>query len=137
MMAGMIGVILTVTSCKKYDIDPDYDGYVSYLTGTYQNYSATETFYLVLTYNDVVLENKEVTFISKNNKTGKMTFTNIIKGENETTISDIDLVEILEEIEGYEGYLKYYTFEEVYKGKIKYSGSIRFGVLTLNLQDGN
>lgn len=86
---------------------------------------------LKMTYGGVELLGKQVTFNTQNSKTATLTLKDIIPGKTEVTINDIQLVEANE----------MYTFEgsssisrsTASQNSISYSGSIKKGELSLNL----
>ena len=86
---------------------------------------------LNMTYGGAALIGKQVKFSTTNSKTATLTLTDVIPGQAETTIDDIQLVEDNDK----------YTFEgttsisrsTASQGSIAYNGSVKKGELTLNL----
>ena len=126
----IFAILVVFISCKKKDYDMG-DLYQSYLNGTYQNHSESGENKLILFYNDIELKNNEVTFFSRDNKKGSLTFSNILSNEKESKIENIDLVPDEEN--------NRLVFEGIYNSKssknVKYSGYIFMGTLSLNLSD--
>lgn len=85
---------------------------------------------LTLNYGDTPLTGKQVKFETTDSKTATMTLTDVIPGEVQTVISNIQLVEGQNE----------YTFSgntaatRASGAAIEYSGSVKKGALTLNLK---
>ena len=86
---------------------------------------------LKMTYSGVELQWKQVTFNTQDNKTATLTLKDIIPGKTEMTIGNIQLVEG-NEMYTFEGSTSISRSIES-QGNISYSGSVKKGVLTLNL----
>ena len=84
-----------------------------------------------MTYSGVELQGKQVTFNTQDNKTATLTLKDIIPGKTEMTIGNIQLVEG-NEMYTFEGSTSISRSIES-QGNISYSGSVKKGVLTLNL----
>lgn len=77
---------------------------------------------LVLSYGDMALTGKKVTFSATNGNNGKLLLNNIIPGENETTISNVEVKN--SEFSG--------TATTTY-ANVEYAGSVKEKVMTLKL----
>lgn len=119
---------VTFTSCDNNN-DPTESPYDSYLSGTYSNKTDVKGNKLELTLNGQSVTDKEVLFKCPDYKTAKITFSNILEGEESTTISDISLVANKEK-GCYDFSGTYTTSTSV---KYSYSGSISTGLLKLTL----
>lgn len=125
----LVLIAILGVSCNNDDkVNDDYVEHVSYLTGTYSNYDSKNKNVLVLEYNGTILEKKEVSFYTSDNKIGKITFAHIIENEAETIIDKIPL-ELNEE----EGRLYFKGIHSSPKGNYDYSGYITMGRLSLSI----
>lgn len=127
-------VLFSMVSCDNEGTGEGIE-YQSYLTGTYSNHDESNKNKLSLKYNDVELEKKEAIFHTsdKDMKIGKISLSNVIDGEKETVIDNVQLN--LNEKEGRLYFEGLYTSRS--DKKINYSGFVTLNLLSIQLSDSN
>lgn len=130
MKKNLLYVLALVASVAFFTGCSDNDDPMIPPTDLNSTFGTDENTELTLNYGDTPLTGKQVKFETSDSKTATMTLTDVIPGEAQTVISNIQLVEGQNE----------YTFSgnttatRASGATIEYSGSVKKGALTLNLK---